>query len=278
MKRIKTLLYSIACSFIVFWSCNDDDVTPADKEAGAFLSRISRDGVTQLDLLYDIQKKLYRVNDYFNGTLDSYNLYEYGNDGIIEMRRYDSYNHTLEYRTVFTLDNFGRVIKGENYSPADFSTISSVNEFDYNPSGQLITRGFRSFGQPLFYLEEYTYDNESNLITLQRTLYPNQPGEYVTYQIGYTPDIRSMPDHWNDYVFILGISGLDDGIREMFTTGSSFQSWDNDGEPFSDYSYEASGTAFDGDGRLVRQVLTRKNILKPENPDVASEMTYEYVE
>lgn len=261
-------------------SCDDDDNEPVEpvETPTALLAKISRNGVTQLELFYDIGKRLYRVNYYFGGTFSTYALYEYSDAGIKESRRYTAADHALDYRTVFTLDNFGRIIKGENYSGPDFDEISSINQLNYNPSGHLIRRDFSSAGTPIYSREEYTYDDQNNLVKIQRTLYPTQPQKYLNYQIDYTPGDKSIPTEWENYTSILGLSGLDDGIRDMFNDNYHFEAWNDEEETTSESSSEPSGRTFDDNGNLVRQVLTSKNILKPQNSDVVSEMTYEYVQ
>lgn len=277
---MKRLGYIICCLLLVLTACDDDDDGHVDpvEEKSALLTKVSRNGINQLELFYDIDQRLYRVNYYSNGTLASYNLYEYTDTGIKELRRYDADDHALDYRSVFSLDNFGRIIKGENASGPDFSEVASVNQFTYNPAGQLIKKDFSTAGDPVYSREEYTYDDQNNLIKVQRTLYPGQPEEYLNYQVDYTPGEKSVPDEWEDYVFILGLSGLDGSIREMFDVSDHFKGWNDEQETTGESSVTSSGRVFDEDGNLTRQVLTRKNIFVPQNADVVSEMTYEYTQ
>jgi hypothetical protein len=262
----------------VLSSCDDDDDEPVEpaKEQTTLLTRISRNGVTQLELFYDIDSRLYRINYYFGGTFSSYNLYEYSDDGLKELRRYTA-DHALEYQSVFTLDNFGRIIKGENSSGPDFDKISSVNQFKYNTSGQVTRKDFGNPGDPVYSREEYTYDDQNNLIKVEKTLHPTQPDIYVSYQIDYTPGDNAIPAVWENYVFVLGLSGLDEGVRNLFNDSSHFKAWNDEQETTSESNTESSGRVFDDNGNLTRQVLTRKNILNPQNADIVSEMTYDYI-
>lgn len=282
--KVKWLIYMVSLrrfviAFLVITvvACSDDEVTPTESNE-AFVTRISEDGVTDLELYYDINKNLYRVNYYSGGTLSSYTIYDYDTKGIKESRRYNADDHSLDYRTVFNLDNFGRVIKGENYSSPDFDAVGSLSEFGYNTSGQLITREFRSAGQPVYYRDEFAYDDQGNLVTQQRTTYPGQTGEYKSALYEYTPGGTSIPEHWQMPIFLLGVSGLDERIRYMFNTNIVVNLWNADQELYIDLSYAISGHEFGGDGNLTRLVMTRKNLLSPENPDIVWEMSYEYVE
>lgn len=279
MNKIKNIIFAIGITILLLTGCKNDDVMPAETELekldSVLLTKIFRNGVSFLELYYGIDRKLYRIDYYFGGSLSSYNLYEYNEKGIKELRRYDALDHALEYRTVFTLDNFGRVIKGENYSSPNFDDVASISEFSYNTLGQLAVKQFRLSGQPVYTREEYTYDSLNNLISRINTVKPNQPEEYLNYQLDYTPGTSTVPEYWQEYVFILGISSLDEGVREMFNEGNYFQGWDSDQELTSELSYEASGRQYDDDGNLVRQIITRKNILNP-GTDQVSEMTYEY--
>src|SRR5690606_38421450 len=69
-----------ACLFIVLVSCNDDDPAPVQTD-DALLTRISADGITELELFYDIHKNVYRLEHYSGGNLSSYTLYDYDEKG-----------------------------------------------------------------------------------------------------------------------------------------------------------------------------------------------------
>lgn len=266
-----------ACLFIVLVSCNDDDPAPVQTD-DALLTRISADGITELELFYDIHKNVYRLEHYSGGNLSSYTLYDYDEKGLKESRRYNAANHELAYRTVFTLDNFGRVIKAENYSPPDFGSLASVSEFSYNTSGQLVTREFSADLVSLYYRDVYTYDEGGNLVSKVRTLYPDQTDERKGSQYDYTPGSMSIPDHWKLAVFLLNVSDLDQNVRFMFNSNINVKAWNADEELYLEVGYEASDHELGNDGEVNRLVLTRKNILNPGNPDISYEMTYEYVE
>src|SRR5690606_39318632 len=81
-----------ACLFIVLVSCNDDDPAPVQTD-DALLTRISADGITELELFYDIHKNVYRLEHYSGGNLSSYTLYDYDEKGLKESRRYNAANH-----------------------------------------------------------------------------------------------------------------------------------------------------------------------------------------
>lgn len=277
MKMVAVKLFVIVCLILVLASCKDDEVTPGETN-NALLTRISSDGITQMELFYDIDENLYRADNYFGGALASYTIYDYNEMGIKESRRYDPEDHSLEYRRILTLDNFARIVKSENHSLPDLSKVGSITELGYNTSGQLITDEFRLPGQAVYSLDEFGYDDQGNLITHTRTLYPGQDDEYLNSHYEYVPGIRPIPDHWRTYLLILGMSGSDESIRSMFYSGYAAKAWNSDQELYSELEFEVSGQEFDGDGNLRRQVITRKNILNPGNPDVAWEMTYEYVE
>lgn len=275
MRMSVTKLLAGACLILAFVSCSDDEVAPGETNDGV-VTRISRDGVTDTELFYDIDRNLYRINYYFGGVLDTYTIYDYDEKGIGESRRYNADDHSPEYRTVFTLDNFGRIIEAENYSSPDFDNVVSISEFDYNTAGQLITREFRSAGEPVYYRREYTYDEGGNLVKMQHTVHPGQLNEYVGFEYEYIPGDRPIPDQWEMYVIILSVQSLDDRIRTMFNAGTTTRLWNSDKELYSESSYTASGHEFDSDGNLTRQIITTKNLLDPENPDTMWEVTYEY--
>ena len=278
MKKI-FLILSIALLSI---SCNDDDdddAAPAKEINDALVTRISRDGITAIELYYDIEKRLNRVDYYFLGNYASYYLFEYNDDGLKETRRYDADDHSLDYRSVYTLDNFGRVIKAENYIKPDFfDEPSTLFKFEYNGSGQLIARQYSNDLSSFLYREEYAYDVDGNLIKEERTYSPNQEDEYIAYQYEFTPRSQLLPESWEEYAFILGITGIDHLITNMFLSSIHYKGWTSNGELNGEFHTEMSGQEFDENGNLTGQVVTQKNILNPQNPDDVTDMTYDYPE
>src|SRR5688572_6067926 len=99
---MKTIFFlSIALLSI---SCNDDNVAPAAPSKDALVTRISTNDDTTLELFYDVDRKLYRMNIYVLGNFVGYNVYEYNKDGLKELITYNPYDHQMDVRTVFTLD------------------------------------------------------------------------------------------------------------------------------------------------------------------------------
>ena len=258
-------------------SCNDDNVGASMPKESALVTRISSDGLTSLELFYDLNKRLVRINEYNKGNYDTYTFYEYSENGLKERRRYNADDNLLNYRTVFTLDNVGRVIKQENYSKPDFfdDHISTV-EYEYNGLGQLTETNSSSSVLPISFREEFSYDDIGNLLTVKRILNPDEPGEYIGNQRDYSPGDQSIPDDWKLYSFVLGTSGDDSEITNMFISQFHNKSWNSSGVLIAETSLETSEQEFDSEGNLIHQVTTTKNILKPENADIVHDMTYDY--
>jgi len=259
-------------------SCNDDDVAPAKGTSDALLTRISKNGLTEIELSYDLDERLNRVDIYTSGKYAGFNLYEYNETNLDELKRYDADDHALKTRTVFTHDNFGRIIKGENCAGPSFSTdqIATFIEFEFNNSGQLTAKESGLFGQPPLSREEYTYDDKNNLAGLRRILFPNQEGEYLAIEIDYTPTEQSIPDHWQNYVFILGLTAFDDSIVAMFNVNTRQKTWSVSHVLISEDLTETTDHVFDADGNLIRQIITKRNVLHPENPEEVYDMRYDY--
>lgn len=254
-------------------ACSDDDVSPVDNDA--LLTRISRNGLTQLELLYDLDRRIYRIDYFLTGTLSHYILLEYDDEGITEFRHYQANNHSLNFKSVLTLDNMGRIIKKENYSQADLDNVLEIQEYDYNTGGQVVSKTNRFPGELLHSREEYTYDERGNLSTLQRTIDPGQPGEYVSFLAEYTYRGPSMPEHWKDYMNLLHVSGYDYLIREMFDEEMVLRSWNSDEELTHESSTKTSDHEFDANGNLARQVRTQE-FMVPSINEVMTEVSYEY--
>jgi hypothetical protein len=230
-----------------------------------------------LEFSYDMKGRLYRLNNLnsTSGALVSYVLYEYDENGLVESRRYSADTHSLNLRTVYTVNAFGRVTKGENYlSPDFFGEAVNHREYEYNVSGQLIAKRLRTEGEPISYIEEYTYDEKGNIIKLEGTYNPTQKDESFGVIEEYVPRDQSLPILWQNYVLILDLSGPAHEIRNMFNSNVHQTNWNKTGTTSENRS-EFSGHVLDDDGNLTYQLITRKNIL-PENPDVISEMTYDY--
>jgi hypothetical protein len=272
---MKKILFVLSIT-LLFISCNDDDVAPAQETIDALVTRISENGVTKLELLFDIERRLSRINYYFQGNYSYYMLIEYSEDGLKELRRYRANDHSLNFKSVLTLDNFGRVIKTENTSFTDFGDVVGIIEFDYNASGQLIAQELRIPGDPVYTRKENTYDSDGNLIKQETTFFPNQEEEYVGNVFEYTPGSEPIPESWENYVFIFGLSDLEDDIRNMFISGFHYQSWKSNGETNFELICKTSDQIFDENGNLISQVITRQNLLNPQNPDVVTNMSYDY--
>lgn len=273
MKTPPTILLLVLISI----SCNENNVTPSIEKEPGLVTRISSDGLTSLELFYDLNKKLVRINNYNNGNYIYYTFFEYTENGLKERRRYNADDNSLNSRTVFTLDNLGRVTKQENYSKPDFfdNYISTV-EYEYNGSGQMTERNSSSSVIAISFRDQFTYDDKSNLITVKRLMYPDQEGEYIGSQSDYTLGDHSIPNEWKPYVFALSTSGFDDEIMIMFIHGFHNKSWNSSGTLTSETSTETSGHEFDEDDNLVHQVTTKRDILKPQNADIVHDMTYDY--
>lgn len=274
MKRLFFLLCTVMCIFGITHSCKKDTVppTPGDKP---LLTGVSLNGITVFELAYDSDKRLNRLDYYFNGAFSSYTLFEYDESGLRESRRYDADDHALEYRWVFTLDNFGRVIRSDNYSGPDPEEPNSVSEFEYNTSDQLISQEFRIPGDPAYSLEEYAYGQQGSLITFDRTLHPGGPGEYLRFRAEYTPGDKPLPPEWKNYLFALGVTGSDSYVWDMFSSGSHNTSWNDEGEITGDNEYTASQQQYNSQGYLTSQVITRDDLLD-DDPDEVHEFTYSY--
>jgi hypothetical protein len=279
MKNLIYYLCIMTGVVIVATSCkDDDDDSVIQPEPDFLLTRIEQNGVTRAEFSYDTDGKITRLNYYTNGELASYSLYEYNDQGPREVRRYQK-NHSLDYKYVFTLDNFGRVIKSEHYTAqSDFEEVSSLSTFNYDPSGQLITKQFSSAGEPVYYREEFTYGASHHPVKMKKTHYPNQANEYVAGLTEYTFSEKTIYDHWKDYVFLLSISGFDSFIWEMFNSGTHFKAWYDDGEVNVWSQTDATEREYNSNGYLIRQVLTRQSLSNPALPPTVTEMTYEYTE
>ena len=272
---MKTIFFlSIALLSI---SCNDDNVAPAAPSKDALVTRISTNDDTTLELFYDVDRKLYRMNIYVLGNFVGYNVYEYNKDGLKELITYNPYDHQMDVRTVFTLDELGRVIKAEEYKPPDFfDDASSVFEFEYNASGLLAVRESSIGSQLGAAREEFLYDDKGNLLTIQLTLNPGQESEFLYSRIDYTPGDQPIPESWEEYVSILELSDHAKEIRNMFSTDIHYKYWSATNVVQGEFSAETSDQVFDEEGNLTRQAVTVKNLFEPESPDVVIDIAYEY--
>jgi len=275
MKKM-LLFFSLS---ILSLSCNDDGVAPSSEPKKTFVTRVSYNGLNELELFYDIKGKLSRVNYYNGGALQTYTLYEYDEEGLKETRRFVEDDHSLSLRRIFTRDNFGRVIKAAYYSPPDFLDEPFGHMvLEYNTSGQLIARKYTPIDEPTFYRDDFTYDDKGNIITDQRTFHPTDEEKSSGTKYEYTPGDRSIPAGWKDILLALEISDLGDYLRTMFNSYAHQKTWNSDKVIVSEFSFEYSGKVFDDDGNLTYMVQTRKNMLKPENPDTDTEISYDYVD
>jgi len=273
---MKKTLFIITVALLAT-SCNGDDIAPSSEKDSALVTRISRNGLTQFEFFYDIRKRPYRYNIYYGGNIATYTLYEYDEKGIKEMRRYNADDHSLIIRIVFTHDNFGRVIKADDYKWPEYDEdINITTEFEYDVSGRLIALDYTKVGEPTLYREAYEYDDKGNLITRRNTQNPNQADEYLQFEHKFTPTAQPLPNSWRHYAFILGIPVFHEEIRNMFHSQVHAKRWNDENVLTNETRLEFSGQEFDDDGNLIYQIITQKNLLHPENPDTVYEMAYDY--
>src|SRR5688572_1502695 len=206
MKRTLFILSIVVLTI----SCNDADVAPATEPYNGLLTRVSRNGITTIELHYDIDRKLYRVDFYYLGNPASYIIYEYDAKGLKEVRKYETIDLEPSYRIVFTLDNFGKAIKADHYFKPQLDKVAVTVELNYNVSGQLISKELKEPGEPIYTRETFSYDANNNLIGENKRYHPDQEEEYLASVYEYTPGDQSIPDAWQNYVFALAGFGFDE--------------------------------------------------------------------
>ena len=163
MKKLSYYLSLVTCAAMFAVSCSDDDVTK--QEPQLLLTKVSRDGITVMELKYDIDRKLSRVNYYYLGNLSSYEIIEYDAQGPHEIHRYSVDPPQVSRKSVLTTDNFGRIIKSENYYSIDnFNNPQEEFVLSYDPSGRLKSRFFASADNTSISLTEYTYEDHDQPI------------------------------------------------------------------------------------------------------------------
>ena len=277
MKSIKFFLGLIMCAGILLTSCSDDDA-PIE-EPPVLLTKVSKDGITVMELKYDIDRKLTRVNYHSNGDLTFYDLIDYDPQGRpYEMQRYAVDPPNAGRKSVFTTDNFGRIIKSENYYNVDnFQNPQDEYVLSYDPSGRLESRFYASADNTSMSLTEFTYGEHNNPVQSKIIINPGEANEYVVAESDFTLQDKPLYSHWRNDVILLGLSfvGFDDYVLEMFNVNTHWTTWNKDGNITSETETDATEHQFNSNGYLIRQVLTRHNLFKQE-PDLVREMTYEY--
>ena len=158
---MKTSVFAILslciCSALLFNKCEKEpsDIIPANTDF--LLSKILKDGKIYQEYIYGDNKKLIRVNYYYDDSVYHFEAYKYNSEGKAVMKEYsDDYYETFEY------DESGRYIK--LYLHDNDSEIYEVTEFTYNPEGQ-IEKGVRKYRDVDERYITYTYDSRGNVIT-----------------------------------------------------------------------------------------------------------------
>lgn len=276
MKKTIYYLSLMIWIIILAMSCNEDD----DNSAPApefLLTKVLSDGIPTIELTYDNDRKLRRLNMYQDNELSAYVLYEYDENGIQQLLRYNP-DHDLVIRSEVTLDDLGRIIEREDYSTfGNFKQVVSSTIFAYDPNGLLKSSSNGNLYYPEFTLEELTYDENNRPIKRSVTTYPNQVDEYVSAETEFTPGDKTIYGHWTDYVFLLSLANVDGNIEKMFNLNTHETSWLKNGNIKSEDNTVATDQEFNSDGYLTRQVLTHEDLLNSE-PDVVQVMTYEYTQ
>jgi len=274
MKNLIRYFFITACLAVT--SCHDDSDSPLTPEP--LLTRIEENGVTALELIFDAERKLIRLNNFTEGDYSSYTLFEYGSHGLEESRRYDADTDVLENKQQFTLDNQGRITSVENYGPlSNFKEVISKSTFTYDASGRVLRKQYIFENNVVYFLQDFTYDANDHLLKSQWTYEVHEPDEHIGAIDEYTPGTNSIYDHLNTFYLLLDTSGVETYILEMFNVRSHHTFFDGDGEIVNEYRLDASAQQFNSKGFLTAQVLTRHNLFKTE-ADVIRQMSYEYIE
>src|SRR6188768_170280 len=149
MKRLMYCLGIAMCGFSMLLSCKDDDA-PLDAPALKLLTKIEQDGKKTLELNYNSERRLVRMNLFDDGILNAYTVHQYNNQGIQESRAYDD-DDDLRYRVVYTLNNLGLIGKAEYYTAqSDFKDVSQTFRFSYDASGHQKRKDSIEPGEPPF--------------------------------------------------------------------------------------------------------------------------------
>ncbi|UCH13644.1 MAG: hypothetical protein JSV22_11110 [Bacteroidales bacterium] len=152
-----SILSLFAVYVILFPACEKapSDVKLVNKEF--LLSRILKDGKIYQEYIYNDNKKLIRVNHYYDDSVYHFEAYNYNSEGKAVMKKYsDDYYETYEY------DEYGRYIR-LNIHGSD-SQVYQINEYTYNSVGQIET-GVVNYRDMDIRDITYTYDSRGNVLT-----------------------------------------------------------------------------------------------------------------
>ncbi|HEY3387473.1 MAG TPA: hypothetical protein VGK46_13235, partial [Saprospiraceae bacterium] len=283
-NRMKKLMYGLAlmvCVVMLPTACKDDGDFSLQRllksNHDLLPSKIIRNGATLLELTFDTEGKLIRVNNYTFGEYSGFTQYEYNEQGILEGLRYNAYNNNSIFtRTVFTVDDFGRIQECETYSYF-YDDIYDLT-FDYDIRNRLTSRQLRYEGEPISHIFNYTYDDDHDLyIESEKVYHPNEPSEYRIHT-EYTPGNKPLPDHWKNLVPLLNAAGVMEDVLDMFYISSRETFFNSDGGISYDVGMTAGERKFNSAGYLTRQVLTFKDLKDVEDPESMVEMRYEYTQ
>ncbi len=144
-------------SFLLFTACEKEpsDIKPATTDF--LISKIFKEAKVYQEYIYNDNKKLIRLNYYYDDSVYNFEAYKYNNEGKAIMKEYsDDYYETYEY------DESGRFIKlNSHYNDSE---IYRVTEFTYNSEGQ-IEKGLVTVRERDSWNIFYTYDSRGNVIT-----------------------------------------------------------------------------------------------------------------
>ena len=151
-----SILSLCVISILLFLKCEKEPIDIKPGNTDFLLSRILKEGKLYQEYIYNDNKKLLRVNYYFDDSVYHFEAYKYNSEGKAIMKEYsDDYYETYEY------DDSGRYIK-LNIHDND-SEVYEVTEFIYNSEGQ-IEKGVKNFRDIDTRNISYTYDARGNII------------------------------------------------------------------------------------------------------------------
>ncbi len=131
------------------------EIKPADKDF--LLSKILTEGKLYQEYIYNNNRKLIRVNYYYDDSVYHFESYTYNSEGKAVVKEYsDDYYETYEY------DESGRYVKLNQHD--NDGEIYRVTEFTYDSNGQ-IEKGVINFRDVETWNISYSYDSSGNVVT-----------------------------------------------------------------------------------------------------------------
>jgi hypothetical protein len=206
------------------------------------------------------------------GLLDYYTTFEYDNNGNMVLQNQYTKTDKLSGQVIYTYGP-GEKVDHQDYkslSGADSGSVTTRIRYSYDAAGRANVQAWHDpMTDELYTTRELSYYDNNNLRSSE--VYYYYSGRELQWKTEYSPEGEAIPADLVKFS-AYPVNFL---LYELVAGQQHFYQYDDDVVDM-EINEIASNREYDNKGFLLKQTITRKQIL-PAGPDRIRQMKYEYV-